>query len=378
MARRPPYGPADHHIDLQTVQSLFGGSLLWVALALLAIAFTVFNTFRFGRVSGEEVGVLLNRINGDMVVIKQQGMKLYCGITHRFYVLDKTLQTLDMTQTVGRGDRQERDDLKIKTSDGSDVHVDLKVQYRITTDMADQVLRTSGPDQAYKEKWARDYVRSLARNYLGELTTEDFYDSSQRNAKVVLALQEAQRRLQPFGIAVDSLVIPTKPQFHEKYEDLIKQKKLADQEVEEEASKALAATQLQRTRIVEGTNKKNVAVEEFSGQMEQKEIEAKAQAEKTMKEADAYYDKTTIGAEALLYEQQKKAEGLLAMKKAEAEGIEAMKKALEGEGGRNMVKLEYAKKLQNVTITGQPYVIDSRTARFQHTSSTTAGAASRK
>ena len=372
MARQPPYEPDGHHVDLRQIQSIFGGSLIWVALAFLAIAVAAFNMVRIGRVSGEEVGILLNRMNGKMSVINQPGVKIYNGITHRFYVLDKTLQTLDMTQTVGRGDRQERDDLKIKTSDGSDVHVDLKVQYRISADVADEVLRTSGPDDAYKEKWARDYVRSLARNYLGELTTEDFYDSSQRNAKVVLALQEAQRRVQPYGITIDSLVIPTKPQFHEKYEDLIKQKKLADQEVEEEASMALAAQQLQHTRIVEETNKKNVAVEEFSGQMEQKEIEAQAQAGKAMKEADAYYEKITIGAEALLYEQQKTAEGTLAMKKAEAEGIEAMKEALEGEGGRNMVKLEYAKKLQSVTITGQPFLIDSRTARFQHTNSTAA------
>ena len=369
MAGRDPYDPQDHHVDLRQLQGVLGGSLIWVALAFLAIALAVFNMVRIGRVSGEEVGVLLNKMNGKMSVINQPGVKIYNGITHRFYVLDKTLQTLDMTQAVGRGDRQERDDLKIKTSDGSDVHVDLKVQYRISADIADEVLRTSGPGEAYKEKWARDYVRSLARNYLGELTTETFYDSSQRNAKVVLALQEAQKRLQPFGIAIDSLVIPTKPQFHEKYEDLIKQKKLADQEVEEEASKAQAALQLQQTRIVEETNKKNVAVEEFSGKMEEKEIDAKAQAEKVMKESDAYYDTTTIGAEALLYEQQKEAEGVLAMKKAEAEGIEAMKKALEGEGGRNMVKLEYAKKLQSVTITGQPFLIDSRTARFQHTSS---------
>ena len=369
MTTRAPYEPHEHRVDLRQMQEILGGSLIWVALAFLAIAVAAFNMVRIGRVSGEEVGVLLNRMNGKLAVINQPGVKIYNGITHRFYVLDKTLQTLDMTQTVGRGDRQERDDLKVKTSDGSDVFVDLKVQYRITADAADMVLCTSGEGEAYKEKWARDYVRSLARNYLGELTTEDFYDSSQRNAKVVLALHEAQKRLQPFGIGIDSLVIPTKPQFHEKYEDLIKKKKLADQEVEEEASKAMAAQQLHHTRIVEETNKKNVAVEEFSGQMEQKEIEAKAQAGKIMKEADAYYDKTTIGAEALLYEQQKKAEGTLAMKKAEAEGIEAMKEALEGEGGRNMVKLEYAKKLQSVVITGQPFLIDSRTARFQHTSS---------
>ncbi|MBT4823255.1 MAG: hypothetical protein HON70_46565, partial [Lentisphaerae bacterium] len=52
--------------------------------------------------------------------------------------------------------------------------------------------------------------------------------------------------------------------------------------------------------------------------------------------------------------------------KAEAEGIEALKQALEGEGGRNMVKLEYARKLKGVTITGQPFVRQGATYRFEH------------
>ena len=64
---------------------------------------------------------------------------------------------------------------------------------------------------------------------------------------------------------------------------------------------------------------------------------------------------------------QKKAEATLAQKMAQAQGIEALKKALEGEGGRNMVKMEYAKKLKDLTITGQPYTVQSRTERFEHT-----------
>ena len=56
------------------------------------------------------------------------------------------------------------------------------------------------------------------------------------------------------------------------------------------------------------------------------------------------------------------------MKEAEAKGVEALCKALEGEGGRNMVKMEYAKRLSNVRISGQPFVVDGKTARFQHSS----------
>jgi regulator of protease activity HflC (stomatin/prohibitin superfamily) len=256
--------------------------------------------------------------------------------------------------------------LKIKTIDGSDVYVDIKVQYRIKPDEADVIIRTSGPYDAYKEKWTGDYVRTSVRNFLGELTTEEFYDTSKRQQKIVASLQDVRKQLAPYGIWIDSIVIPTKPTFYKEYAEKIKEKKLADQAVLEEQSKALAAKQRQQTMIVEETNRKNVSIEQFSGKMEQIIIEAKAQAEKTRKEADAYFDKVTIGAEAGLYKSEKQAKAIMSKKLAEAKGIQELKNALTGEGGINMVKLEYAKKLKGVVISGKPYTVDARTERFQH------------
>ena len=356
----------DKRNQVEALRRMLAGNLIWPAIAFLLVALVLFSSIRIGRVSGEQVGIMLNKINGKVTVIGQSGVRVYNGITNDFYVLDRTLQTLEMTEVVGQGDRSGRDDLKIKTTDGSDVFVDLKVQYKIDPEMADVVITTSGLGDQYKVKWARDYIRSLSRNYLGELTTEKFYDSSQRDVKILLALEQAKKRLSPFGIDIDSIVIPRKPHFYQEYEDMIKNKKLADQAVLEEQSKALAAKQKQLTLIVEETNKKNVAVEQFEGQMKQKVISANAEGERIRKQADAYYDQVTIGAGAGLYQQQKEAEAILAKKKAEAEGIEMMKKALEGEGGRNMVKMEYARKLGTMKITGRPFSISGSVERFEH------------
>ena len=101
--------------------------------------------------------------------------------------------------------------------------------------------------------------------------------------------------------------------------------------------------------------------------MEKLTIQAGAEAERVKRAADAYYKETTVGADAEFYRLEKQAEATIARKKAEAQGIEALRKALEGEGGRNMVKMEYAKKLKDLKITGQPYTIQSRTERFEHT-----------
>lgn len=355
-------------VDLKALQRLAGGSLVWMALAFLVVAVALVMTIRVGRVTGEEVGILLNRITGKISVINQSGVRIYNGITHDFYVLDKTMQTLEMTELVGRGDRSGKDDLKIKTIDGSDVYVDIKVQYKIMPEMADKVIQTSGPGEAYKQKWARDYSRSIIRNYLGELTTEAFYDAAQRNGQIVEAKAELNNRLQPYGIEIDSVVIPRKPHFYEEYEEMIKAKKLADQAVLEEQSKALAAKQRQETMTVQETNKKNVAIEQFEGQMQELVIEATAEAERKKKEADAYYEEVTVGAEAQLYELQQQAEATLAQKLAEAEGLQQLAEALDGEGGRNMVKMEYAKQLESITVTGQPFLFQGDVDRLQHLS----------
>ena len=147
---------------------------------------------------------------------------------------------------------------------------------------------------------------------------------------------------------------------------MIKRKKLADQVVLEEQSKALAAKQKQYTMIVEENNRSRVELEIFSGTMQQKIIQAKAEGIRIRREADAYYARKNIGAEALFYQLEKQAEAILVQKTADAQGIEKLKTALEGEGGRNMVKLEYARRLKDIKISAKPYTIKGTIERFDH------------
>ena len=352
--------------NLEALKKILGSGLVPVAIAFVLIAALCFMTIRIDHVTGAQVGIMLDRFTGEITVVEESGAKIYNGIRHSFSVLDKTLQTLEMTEARGRGDRSGKDDLKIKTIDGSDVFVDIKVQYRIMPEEADLVVTSSGLRDNYKQKWARDYARSIGRNYLGELTTEEFYDASKRDAKLVLARNDLNKRLNPFGLNVDSIVIPQRPHFYAEYEAMIKKKKLADQAVLEEQSKALAAKQGQLTLIVQETNLKNVAVEQYEGSMRQKVIEAEAESNRLRKDAEAYYEQVTIAATAKLYEQIQTAEGITAQKAAEAEGISAMNEALSAPGGRNMVKLEYARKLQGITITGKPFTLEGHTERFEH------------
>lgn len=356
----------DNQGDLDPIVQILRGGGIWVILTIFIIAILGFKTFRMGEVTGEQVGVVLDKMTGEMKVIEASGVHIYNSITNEFFILDRTLQTISMTEALGRGNRRnKKDDLKVKTIDGSDVYVDLQVDYEIIASMADTVIRTSGPGDAFMHKWVRDYVRSISRNSLGELTTEEFYDSSLRNSKVNKAKKEVNDKIKNFGIRITDIRIPQRPHFYKAYEDMIKKKKLADQEELQEISQANAARQKQKTQIQIAENNKQVELARAKGEKEQQVIRARADGERRKAEAKAYAQKIKVGADASLYRMSKEATGILAKKKAEAEGIEELKRALEGEGGRNMVKMEYAKRLKNVTISGTPITKESHIGRFE-------------
>ncbi len=351
--------------SLDAVLKNFGGSIILFLLALISVTVFVLYTFRVQRVSGTEVGIKINNLTGDITVIEQSGTNIYNGLLNTFHLLDLTVQRLEMTADPRRGDRNGKDDLRIKTVDGSDVYLDLTINYQIRRDMVKQIMATSGQEDAYKFKWVRDYSRSVCRNVFGEMTTEEFYDASVRNSKSQKAGLELNELLNPFGMEVTS-VIAEKFRFHEEYENRIMEKKLADQEVEEQLSKAKAARQNQVFRVVEATKKKEVFLETFQGEMRKLVVDATAQAERKVKNAEAYVIDTQLGSDASYYQQEKNSQAILVTAKAEGEALTALAQAYSGVGGRNLIKRAYAQKIKYMNITGQPFTVESKTERLSH------------
>jgi regulator of protease activity HflC (stomatin/prohibitin superfamily) len=337
--------------------------LLFIALAVLIIFLMV--NFRVQRVSGTEVGIKVNNVTGDITVIEKSGTNIYNGLLNSFHLLDMTVQRLEMVADPNRGERSNRDDLRIKTVDGSDVFLDLTINYQLRRDMVEETVTTSGLGDAYKYKWVRDYSRSVCRAVFGEMTTEEFYDASVRNQKAQMATEELNKLLKPYGIEVSS-VIAEKFSFHPEYEERIRAKKLADQEVEEQISKAKAARQNQIFRVVEATKKKEVFLATYSGEMQKLIVEATANAERDVLDAEAYVIDTQLGADATFYQRDKNSQGILVKAKAEGEALTALANAYQGIGGMNLVRRAYASKVGDMKITGQPFTIESKTERLSY------------
>ncbi|KRP37640.1 MAG: hypothetical protein ABS34_01875 [Opitutaceae bacterium BACL24 MAG-120322-bin51] len=346
------------------LQSLKGSLvLLLIALAVLTIFLMV--NFRVQRVSGTEVGIKVNNVTGEITVIAKSGTNIYNGLVNSFHLLDMTVQRLEMVADPNRGERSNRDDLRIKTVDGSDVFLDLTINYQLRRDMVEETVTTSGLGDAYKYKWVRDYSRSVCRAVFGEMTTEEFYDASVRNQKAQMAREELNKLLKSYGIEVSS-VIAEKFSFHPEYEERIRSKKLADQEVEEQISKANAARQNQIFRVVEATKKKEVFLATYSGEMQKLIVEATANAERDVLDAEAYVIDTQLGADATFYQRDKNSQGILVKAKAEGEALTALANAYQGIGGMNLVRRAYASKVGDMKITGQPFTIESKTERLSY------------
>ncbi|MBN1521681.1 MAG: hypothetical protein JW928_04035, partial [Candidatus Aureabacteria bacterium] len=224
------------------------------------------------KLGENEVGVMLNNLTGEMKVVTSVGTQIFPPILFSFYTIDKKEQTLEMTADASSGSRFEKDDIKIKTIDGSDVYVDMTIQYKIIPSMADTLLRDSGPGEAYKYKWIRDYGRSIARMEFGELTTEEFYNAAKRTQKAVEVKDRLNKMLADHGIEVTN-IIPQNFRFYEEYEKKIKEKKAADQEVDKQKSKAEAAKENQKRRIIDIEREITIELTQFTGQQKQRVIQ---------------------------------------------------------------------------------------------------------
>ncbi|HHT9135015.1 MAG TPA: hypothetical protein ACFYD2_08945, partial [Candidatus Avalokitesvara rifleensis] len=127
-----------------------------------------------------------------------------------------------------------------------------------------------------------------------------------------------------------------------------------DKEVEVQIDRAEAARENQRRVQIEEGRRVDTEVSRFRGDLNRRELEIDAKAEQVRRDADAYNRKVTIEGDAEFERLRQESIAILAEKKAEAGGILALRRALEREGGRQLVKFEYAKRLKEATVQGTP------------------------
>ena len=288
---------------------------------LLALSLSGAGCFR--STQGTEIGVKFNKLTGTESLIPPGQTTILMWQIHDWYVFDQKLQVLTMA-----GDEA----LDFKTKDGNDIHVDVTIQWRIGNQKAAELLRAVGPSvDDISRGIVRPIARSIPRDALNELTSEEFYDSARRSEKEDLAQQWLAASLEPYGL-VSERVILQDYRFDKEYQGAIDAKKVADQMVFKNQSAARAEEEEWKRKLEEMQGAVNQQIESSGGKAKQRELAA-----------DAY-----------LIARQKEAEAILAERLAEAQGIAKQRKAISGAGGRTMVKLRIARALEGKRIVLVP------------------------
>lgn len=286
-----------------------------------------------------EVGVLVCKLSIGCADGKGVQRTLYPpGSTNFFapflrdwYTFDTKMQNLEMISKKG-GDRDERDDLQFKTTDGNDISMDVTVAWTIDPKRAPDLLSNVGTSTAeVKEKLVRPMARTLVRDVLNEIDSESVYNSDKRFEKAEKAKKVLGEALGPYGVLI-SQVILHEHRFAPEYEKVIHDRKLAEQHAQQLRSEAEAAAQ-EALRNLESARGKVAA-----------DIAA---AEGALKQAQ-------LAADAELYQQQQNADAIVAERSAKAKAIEKRNAALRGSGGRAMVKLRIAEALEGKQIVLVP------------------------
>ncbi|NCC51677.1 MAG: hypothetical protein EOM20_10720 [Spartobacteria bacterium] len=323
-------------------------------LAVLVVVLVGVGRHGMVRIHEHQVGVRLNNLTGKLSLAPHAGYQFYIPYLANMYLLDKTLHRLELTWAQRGGDPR---DVRLKVADGSQVSLDLTLNFKINPGMAVEILRKSGREGRFAHLWIESLARNYALQYFGQLTMEQFYDANQRRDKAEAVREGMNRSLRDEGIEIVA-VIPGEYRFYAEYEKIIQEKKLADQQVEEQQAQARAAQEDQERRIIEKKKEIEARRMSFDAEMAARFSQAGADAEKHRRESDGQYRRKLLQADTMLYTAQKQAEAALEQGRAEAEGLTRNREAMQGEGGLNMVALEYAHQLQKMRITGTPIARD--------------------
>lgn len=192
------------------------------------------------------------------------------------------------------------------------------------------------------------------RDIFGTMLTEQFYDPEVRRLKTTAAAEQLTTDLATNSIELIEILIRDIA-FDPTYERKILDKKLADQDVELNKSRALAEEKKGETNRIEAETQAKVRV--IEQELKAKQLTMKAETDKEIAQinADARLTAAKLKADADLYKAELEAKGTLLEKEAQAEGERLKATALDTPGGANLVAYELVQQLQlgDMTVSTQ-------------------------
>lgn len=251
----------------------------------------------------------------------------------RLHVFPRDIQVLDLNDSeVAFFQQNERPEdvravpsVKIQTSEGYQVSVDITVMYRVVDPYT--VLTKVGAGRLYEQTIVERRADKILRQTFGRLDAEDFYNERRRMTEAEDARRLLAEDLAPWGVQVWGVLVRDYS-YDARYQDAIEQRKVQDQKVFKNQAEAFAASREAEKNRVIAEGQATIGVETQRGDAEVRKI----------------------AADANLYARQRVAEGDKLVALAEAEGTRLENAALEVGGAGNIVGLRMAEALRGAEV----------------------------
>ncbi len=310
---------------------VFGkGKLLIPLIIILLIVFKLAYVY----VEPNEYGIKIVRFGFNRGVQKEvygTGLQFVIPGMQEMETLPRDIQVLELTnypRTASRFSRIERA-AHIQTSDGFFVDVDVSILYKLVDPYV--VFTTIGPGRLFEDNGIIPKTEPALKATLGELTTEEFYNSPMRVERTERAKELLNSELKSKGIVVEQVLVRYF-RYSDEIQKNIEEKKLKDQLVFKNQAEGRAATEEATLKKITQEGLVNVAVEMEGG---------KAYVTKRLAEKDRYV-------------RTKKAEADLLVQLAEAQKVKLKNAALQGQGSDRMVGLKMADVYKGLDVVVLP------------------------
>src|SRR5215475_8748427 len=307
MARNGPFEPSGNVIDLEKFRARWGaGSPLGrfvrgdffrkIILPILAlfVGLKLLIFFCVTYVRPNEYGIKVVRVpvlgaRGVHNEVYQTGFHFVLKPfdLEKMYLFPKDLQVLDLTGTREEAAREASVSkaAHIQTSDGFFVDVDVSILYNIVDPYL--VFTRLGTGRLFETNGIVPKAEPVLKQTLGELTTEEFYNSPLRSAKILMAKDLLNRDLAQYGLAVDQVMVRYF-RYTEEIQKNVEEKKLKDQLVFKNQAEGRAATEAAKLKkaIQEGQAAVDIKLQEGAAYITTKDAERDLYARKKRAEAD--------------------------------------------------------------------------------------------
>jgi regulator of protease activity HflC (stomatin/prohibitin superfamily) len=256
------------------------------------------------------------------------GLHFIVGGIERLHLFPRDLQIINFSDSSSEQSSlqtRQSDSIKIQTSDGYNVQLDVSIIYRIKDPY--HVFTEAGPGRAFEDRLVVPRADRILRKTLGELNSEEFYQGPKRIEKAQAAHDQLVAEVAPYGIEIAAVLVRGYT-YDPKYQQMIEGRKIRDQTVFLRQAEAKAAIE---------QRKRDTMVAEGAANQETELSRGRAEVEKLRAQAD-------------LYQRKRASEGRLLVELADAQGTRLENSALQGAGSENLVGLKMAEALRGVRV----------------------------